>query len=110
MRRTKVPFGLQAAGELRVQKIGGVISGHGQAAKQNAVAGLAVKFAVATDPDPNVVEMNREGVRYVQETEKDEDGVEVGYDPIFGPSNPVDPEDCRDTNTFFVAWGTCGGS
>ena len=42
------------------------------------------------EPDPNLVEMNREGVRYVEETEKDDDGVEVGYDPVFGPSNPMD--------------------
>lgn len=42
------------------------------------------------DPDPNIVEMNQENVRYVEETARDEDGVEIGYDPIFGPSNPVD--------------------
>lgn len=42
------------------------------------------------DPDPNAEELVQEGVRYVEETEKDDDGVEVGYDPIFGPSNPLD--------------------
>jgi len=40
--------------------------------------------------DPNISELNQPGTRYVEETEKDEDGVEVGYDPIFGPSSPVD--------------------
>jgi len=44
----------------------------------------------STEPDPNLVEMRQEGVRYVQANEKDDDGVEVGYDPIFGPSNPID--------------------
>jgi hypothetical protein len=42
------------------------------------------------DLDPNIRELNLPGVSYVEETEKDDDGVEVGYDPIFGPSNPVD--------------------
>lgn len=40
-----------------------------------------------TDPDPNSIPS--EG-RYLAETEKDEEGVEKGYDPYFGPSNPVD--------------------
>ena len=46
-----------------------------------------------TDPnevDPNAHEMARTDVRYLKETEKDDDGVEVGYNPIFGPSNPFD--------------------
>lgn len=42
------------------------------------------------EPDPNVLSMNQENMKYLEETEKNEDGVEVGYDPIFGPSNPVD--------------------
>jgi hypothetical protein len=42
------------------------------------------------EPDPNLVEMNQENVRYVEQNEIDEDGVEIGYDPIFGPSNPID--------------------
>lgn len=49
------------------------------------------------EPDPNVVQLNREDTRYVAETEKDADGVEVGYDPVFGPSNP------RDTRTILGA-------
>ena len=39
------------------------------------------------DDDPNVIE---EKSGFVAETEKDEEGIEVGYDPLFGPSNPVD--------------------
>jgi hypothetical protein len=42
------------------------------------------------EPDPNLVSMNQPGVRYVETNEIDDDGVEVGYDPVFGPSNPVD--------------------
>jgi len=40
-----------------------------------------------TDPDPNIITNPEE---YVQEVEVDDDGVEVGYDPIFGSSNPID--------------------
>lgn len=40
------------------------------------------------DPDPNLFDSSKE--RYVQETEKDEEGIEVGWDPVFGPSNPID--------------------
>ena len=42
------------------------------------------------EPDPNVLPLQQPDTRYLKETEKDEDGVEVGYDPIFGPSNPMD--------------------
>lgn len=40
-----------------------------------------------TDEDPNIIQ---DTTGFIQETEKDEEGVEVGYDPLFGPSNPVD--------------------
>ena len=40
-----------------------------------------------TDDDPNII---KDTTGYLQETEKDEDGIEVGYDPLFGPSNPID--------------------
>ncbi|CAJ1955191.1 unnamed protein product [Cylindrotheca closterium] len=39
------------------------------------------------DEDPNII---RDTTGFLEETEKDEEGVEVGYDPMFGPSNPVD--------------------
>jgi hypothetical protein len=42
------------------------------------------------EPDPNMLEITRDDVRYVKENEKDEDGVELGYNPMFGPSNPID--------------------
>lgn len=38
-------------------------------------------------PDPNLLDPN---VKHVTQPEMDDDGVEVGYDPIFGPSNPID--------------------
>lgn len=40
-----------------------------------------------TDENPNII---KDTTGFIQETEKDEEGVEVGYDPLFGPSNPVD--------------------
>jgi len=40
--------------------------------------------------DPNYAALHQDGSRYLTETEKDEDGVEIGYDPVFGPSNPMD--------------------
>lgn len=42
------------------------------------------------DPDPNEVEMNQEDVRYKEGVDIDDEGIEVGYDPMFGPSNPMD--------------------
>jgi hypothetical protein len=44
------------------------------------------------DPDPNLVSLNQPAVRYVEEVPMDphNDGVELGYDPIFGPSSPID--------------------
>ena len=53
------------------------------------------KFPYEWDPnsgeaDPNLVELSQDGARYLKETAKDEEGVEIGYDPIFGPSNPMD--------------------
>lgn len=41
-------------------------------------------------PDPNLAQLLQEDIRFLPETEKNEDGVEVGYDPVFGPSNPMD--------------------
>lgn len=55
------------------------------------ITDLQAKFDYEWDPetdvDPNII-MDTTG--FIQETEKDEEGIEVGYDPMFGPSNPVD--------------------
>jgi hypothetical protein len=56
------------------------------------------KFEYEWDPhdpetdDPNVAALNQFNARYVEETPKLESDptVERGYDPIFGPSSPVD--------------------
>lgn len=40
-----------------------------------------------TDEDPNII---KDTTGFIQENEKDEEGIEVGYDPLFGPSNPID--------------------
>lgn len=37
--------------------------------------------------DPNIPSLNLE---YVSDVEHDEEGIEVGWDPIYGPSNPID--------------------
>jgi hypothetical protein len=44
----------------------------------------------AGDPDPNFVTLQQPGVKYKAGTDMDDDGVEIGYDPMFGPSNPMD--------------------
>ncbi|KAG7342988.1 hypothetical protein IV203_020933 [Nitzschia inconspicua] len=47
------------------------------------------------DPDPNLVESQQyddmdRPIRYLKETPKDEEGIEIGFDSFFGPSNPID--------------------
>eukprot|EP00980_Cylindrotheca_fusiformis_P008079 scaffold1722_cov120-Cylindrotheca_fusiformis.AAC.9 len=55
------------------------------------VTDLKAKFDYEWDPEteenPNTI---TDTTGFIQETEKDEEGVEVGYDPLFGPSNPID--------------------
>lgn len=57
---------------------------------------LKSKFAYEWDPngnepDPNIVEMNLPGRQYIAQNPMDmEENVEIGYDPVFGPSNPID--------------------
>ena len=55
------------------------------------ITDLQEKFEYEWDPDvdedPNMI---KDTTGFVQETEKDEEGIEVGYDPLFGPSNPID--------------------
>lgn len=58
--------------------------------------------ADAATQDPNILELNQEGVQYVEETEKDDDGVEVGYNPIYGPSNPIDRRTIKGAKESFM--------
>ena len=57
---------------------------------------LRSKFPYEYDPldpndvDPNIAQLHQPNTRYLAETPKDDDNVEIGYDPIFGPSNPLD--------------------
>jgi hypothetical protein len=55
------------------------------------ITDLQAKFDYDWDPevdeDPNII---KDTTGFVQENEKDEEGIEVGYDPLFGPSNPID--------------------
>ena len=48
-----------------------------------------------TDDDPNLLETQMKddtipSANFVLETEKDEEGIEVGFDSLFGVSNPID--------------------
>ena len=48
-----------------------------------------------TDEDPNLLETQIKNdilpsAKFVLETEKDEEGIEVGFDSLFGVSNPID--------------------
>lgn len=47
------------------------------------------------DPDPNQIENQQyddldRPIKYLAETPKDEEGIEIGFDSFFGPSNPID--------------------
>jgi hypothetical protein len=66
---------------------------------QYDITDLRTKFEWEWDPktdrDPNLLENQKYDevnriIKYLPETEKDEDGIEVGYDPLYGPSNPID--------------------
>ena len=58
---------------------------------------LRAKFPYEYDPldpndvDPNKAQLQKPNTRYLAATPKDDDNVELGYDPVFGPSNPLDP-------------------
>jgi hypothetical protein len=58
---------------------------------QYDITDLGTKFDYEWDPetqsDPNII---TETTGFIEENPKDEEGVELGYDPMFGPSNPVD--------------------
>ena len=43
-----------------------------------------------TDRDPNMVELEQAGARFKPGVDVGEDGIDVGYDPMFGQSNPQD--------------------
>lgn len=47
------------------------------------------------DPDPNQIENQQyddldRPIKYLAETPKDDEGIEIGFDSFFGPSNPID--------------------
>ncbi|CAB9520296.1 expressed unknown protein [Seminavis robusta] len=42
------------------------------------------------DPDPNHLEMLQPGVKYKETVEVDDDGVELGFNPLYGPSSALD--------------------
>ncbi|KAL7577781.1 hypothetical protein ACA910_010538 [Epithemia clementina (nom. ined.)] len=54
------------------------------------------------DPDPNHVALQNARDQLLQETEKDDDGVEKGYSPYFGPSNPIDTRTILGTRDSYM--------
>lgn len=66
---------------------------------------LNSKFDYEWDPlkgemDPNILEV--QGSRLLPQNEMNDDGVEVGYDPIFGPSNPIDTRTVLGTKDSYM--------
>lgn len=53
---------------------------------------LKSKFDYELDPEKGDADPNEQdqSFTYLQENPKDEDGIEVGYNPIFGSPNPID--------------------
>ncbi|KAL3909019.1 MAG: hypothetical protein SGILL_008257, partial [Bacillariaceae sp.] len=60
-----------------------------------------------TEPDPNLLEnqaMDDLGrkIRYIPETPKDEEGIEVMWDSYYGPSNPIDDRTKIGTDDSYI--------
>ena len=54
------------------------------------------------EPDPNQVALDHAYDQLLPETAKDEEGVEVGYTPFFGPSNPIDQRTILGTRDSYM--------
>ena len=54
------------------------------------------------DPDPNKAALEEPFTNYLPENPKDEDGVEVGFTAVFGPSNPIDDRTILGTKDSFM--------
>mgnify|MGYP005854648907 CR=1 FL=1 len=57
------------------------------------------------EPDPNKAALTEPDTRYLPETPKDEDGIEVGFTAVFGPSNPIDERTILGTKDSFMIDG-----
>lgn len=73
------------------------------------IADIRSRFEYEWDPhgtvvDPNLRSLNQPGVRYVEETPKDptDPTVELGYDPMFGPSSPIDRRTIRGVQESYM--------
>ena len=54
------------------------------------------------EPDPNKAALAEPDTRYLPETPKDEDGIEVGFTAVFGPSNPIDERTILGTKDSYM--------
>ena len=60
------------------------------------------------EPDPNQVALDRVQNDLLPETAKDEQGIEIGYTPYFGPSNPIDTRTILGTrDSYMIDETTC---
>ena len=57
------------------------------------------------EPDPNKAALSEPDTRYLAETPKDEDGIEVGFTAVFGPSNPIDERTILGTKDSYMIDG-----
>ncbi|KAL3913776.1 MAG: hypothetical protein SGILL_006358 [Bacillariaceae sp.] len=65
------------------------------------------EFDPETEPDPNLLENQAEDdlgrkIRYIPETPKDEDGIELMWDSYYGPSNPIDERTKIGTDDSYI--------
>lgn len=54
------------------------------------------------EPDPNKAALAEPDTNYLPENPKDEEGVEVGFTAVFGPSNPIDERTILGTKDSYM--------
>jgi hypothetical protein len=54
------------------------------------------------EPDPNKAALDQPDTNYLPETPKDEDGIDVGFSAVFGPSNPIDERTILGTKDSYM--------
>lgn len=54
------------------------------------------------DPDPNKAALMEPDTRYLPQNPVDEDGVEIGFTAVFGPSNPIDERTILGTKDSYM--------
>lgn len=54
------------------------------------------------DPDPNKAALAEPDTRYLKQNPVDEDGIEIGFTAVFGPSNPIDERTILGTKDSYM--------